>query len=169
MKILVSCFKPFNNEKVNYSELVLDNYNNLNIKKIILDVVYEKDANVINDIISKDYYDYVLLTGEARNRKFVSLETTSRNLNDAKINDNRGTIKINQKIKENGNDYLTTNIDLSLLEGLSDNDTIISHDAGTFVCNDLYYRVLDYVYCNKINTKVLFIHFSDFVLPYFRL
>ena len=34
----------------------------------------------------------------------------------------------------------------------------ISHDCGKFVCEGLYYSVLDYLLKNSINSKCIFIH-----------
>ena len=37
----------------------------------------------------------------------------------------------------------------------------VSYNCGTFICNEIYYSALDYIYTNKSNTKCAFIH-----LPY---
>lgn len=158
MNILVSCFKPFNKEKENYSELVLNNLNDLDIDKITLDVLYKEDSDKIISLLNKKKYDYVFLLGEARSRDYVSIETMAENLDDAKIPDNNGIIKNNEEIIKNNDNYLSTNMDLFKIIPILNNDLRLSCDGGTFVCNDLYYRVLHYVYQNDINTKVLFIH-----------
>ncbi len=36
--------------------------------------------------------------------------------------------------------------------------TEVSHDAGQFVCNHLYYSVLNYVLANQLNTHCVFVH-----------
>lgn len=36
--------------------------------------------------------------------------------------------------------------------------TDISHDAGQFVCNHLYYSVLNYVLTNQLSTRCVFVH-----------
>ncbi len=36
--------------------------------------------------------------------------------------------------------------------------TDVSHDAGQFVCNHLYYSVLNYVLTNQLNTSCVFVH-----------
>ena len=74
MKILISCFKPFNNEEINYSKVVLDNYIN-DFDKVILDVVYNDDALRINELLDNNHYDYIFLLGEARSRSCVSIES----------------------------------------------------------------------------------------------
>lgn len=36
--------------------------------------------------------------------------------------------------------------------------TDVSHDAGQFVCNHLYYSVLNYVLTNQLSTRCVFVH-----------
>jgi len=54
-------------------------------------------------------------------------------------------------------DTLRTNIKLEeLLTDLT--ITEISHDAGKFVCEGLYYSVLKYLQCQQLKNKAIFIH-----------
>ena len=53
--------------------------------------------------------------------------------------------------------YLQTKVDLEfLISQLS--HTKISHDAGKFVCEGLYYRVLKYLEQSKLFTSCIFVH-----------
>ncbi|MGF1495393.1 MAG: peptidase C15 [Elainellaceae cyanobacterium] len=57
----------------------------------------------------------------------------------------------------NGDRVLHTSVDLSALTaGLT--ITEISHDAGRFVCNQLYYDVLNYLQLNGIDSPCIFVH-----------
>jgi pyroglutamyl-peptidase len=38
------------------------------------------------------------------------------------------------------------------------NNTKISHDAGKFVCEGLYYQILKYIQSNQLNIKCIFVH-----------
>lgn len=52
---------------------------------------------------------------------------------------------------------LRTPLDLpKLLQGTI--ATEISHDAGAFVCNHLYYSVLNYIHENTLESRCLFVH-----------
>lgn len=54
-----------------------------------------------------------------------------------------------------GESVLRTNIDLDLLV----TDSIqISHDAGKFVCEGLYYAVLKYIIDRQLKIKCIFVH-----------
>lgn len=70
---------------------------------------------------------------------------------------------------------LKTSVDLEkLISGLS--YTEISHDAGKFVCEGLYYQVLNYLQKHQLNIPCIFVHVpiltpdnSSRILPDFRL
>jgi pyroglutamyl-peptidase len=56
-----------------------------------------------------------------------------------------------------GDTVIKTPVDLEkLVTGLA--ETEISHDAGKFVCEGLYYSVLDYLRKNKLNSSCIFLH-----------
>ncbi len=77
----------------------------------------------------------VLCCGMAEKRKYLNLERYARN----------------------GGATLSTTLPLdSLVESLS--HTRISHDAGTYVCNDTYYRLLHAIQREGTSLQALFIH-----------
>ena len=56
-----------------------------------------------------------------------------------------------------GNMTLATSVDLERLV-TSSNRIEISHDAGKFVCEGLYYSMLKYLYENQLNIPCVFVH-----------
>lgn len=54
-------------------------------------------------------------------------------------------------------DCCFTRIDLAELVACT-NHTVISHDAGKFVCEGLYYRVLKYLETNGLDIPCVFVH-----------
>ncbi len=54
-------------------------------------------------------------------------------------------------------DRLTTSIDLEKLTSKL-SATYISQDAGKFVCEGLYYQVLNYLKSNRLNSQCIFVH-----------
>jgi pyroglutamyl-peptidase len=77
----------------------------------------------------------VICCGMAERRTQLSLETQARM----------------------GDRTLSTSLPVQdLLRGLP--HTCASHDAGSFVCNHLYYSVLDYVAQHQLPTQALFVH-----------
>ena len=159
MGALITYFKPFNHEKFNYSGLILEDLK-LNSKVLELDVLYEKDADRVIEEINKNSFDFILLLGEARSRNKMCLEKRASNINDSKIADNNQIIRTNEIISMD-NKCLETNIDVqNLLKHLDTNYVEISMDAGTFICNDLYYRVLQKTI--PLNIPTLFVHIPSF-------
>jgi pyroglutamyl-peptidase len=79
--------------------------------------------------------EVIVCCGMAENRTLLSLESTAR---------------FEQE-------HLTTGIDLNqVLKGTI--ATEISHDAGNFVCNHLYYSLLKYIQENSLKSHCLFVH-----------
>lgn len=56
-----------------------------------------------------------------------------------------------------GDTILKTTVDLEkLVDGLD--RVTISHDAGKFVCEGLYYTALSYIFEQKLNSSCIFVH-----------
>jgi len=90
----------------------------------------------------------------------MCLEKRASNINDSKIADNNQIIKTNEIIFPD-NLYLETNVDVQdLLKHLDETFVEISQDAGTFICNDLYYRVLQKT--KPLNIPTIFVHVPSF-------
>lgn len=148
MKVLISAFKPFNKMHNNYSNEVLKFING--VDKTILDVVYDECFYELNKKFNLNSYDLIIALGEARMRKVLTVEKRAVNQASCSLADNLGIIKKDEKIIDGGNDYLYTTLPLD------DCDIEISCDAGRFVCNNIYYHLL-----NNYPEKSLFIHIPE--------
>lgn len=153
MKILISAFTPFNGRKSNTSNDVLkllsDEY-----ETILLETSYEKSVSILKKQIEKSKPDFVLMLGESGKCKELELERLGINFVDATIADNDGVLRRHERIIEDGDDLLETKVDLSKI----DSDFRVSYHAGTYVCNYLYYNILNAFKDSKI--KSLFVHLS---------
>lgn len=147
MKILVTAFKPFNNNKINYSMKVLEYI--VGVDKVFLDVLYDESYSFLNNNYNLDDYDFIIALGEARMREALSLEINAKNIASCSIPDNNGVLKKDEIIIDGAKDVLQTKV---LFDEIDDIITI-SLDAGNFVCNNLYYHLL-YDYPDKS----IFIH-----------
>lgn len=69
------------------------------------------------------------------------------------------TIKI-EEVARNNTNYKTTYNYINLKKALEKvgYKVIVSVDAGTYLCNNLYFHGLKYISDNKLKTKMLFIH-----------
>lgn len=152
-KILISAFKPFYKASNNYSEEVLKyiHLNDVLLTKVVLDVVYDECfAELKNNDLSQ--YDLIIALGEARSRKELTVEKKAFNIASCSIEDNKGVVRKNELIVENISDELETNLDLEKIKNYAQ----ISYDPGKFVCNNLYFHLLNYD-----NSKCIFIHVPE--------
>ena len=135
MKILIAGFKG----KDNSAKILLDNIR----KECNLDVLYlENDFKVSTTQIEEKLlqkYDYVLIFGQKPETKDVYLE------NNAIIEETK----------------LETDYYYGVLrENLESNNykVISSCDAGNYLCNNVFFRALNFKKINNLKTKIAFIH-----------
>lgn len=135
MKILIAGFEGNDNS----AKILLDNIKEKNNKDILyLENDFEVSSNQIEEKL-KENYDYVLIFGQKPNTKNIYLE------NNAKLNE-----------IELETDYYYG----VLKEKLEDNNykVMSSCDAGNYLCNNVFYRALDFKQNNNLKTKIAFIH-----------
>jgi len=140
MNILVLGFEGNNNS----SKILLDNINN----SINLDCLYLKNdfiisVNQFNNKIIENDYDIIFAFGQKQNIKSIYLEIYGK--------DNNEILKTNYDYNELNN-YLKKYYKIK-----------ISEDAGNYLCNNIYYNGLKYIYENKLNIKMVFLH-----IPYMK-
>lgn len=152
-KILISAFTPFNKANNNYSKEVLDyiESNEFDIQKVVIDVVYDESFKELSSY-NLDQFDLIIALGEARSRKVLTIEQQALNISSCSISDNKGVFKKDEKIIENQEDILITNLNIKVCSDIA----LISTYAGKFVCNNLYFHLLNY---NP--NKCLFIHIPE--------
>ena len=163
--ILITGFEPFNNDAVNPSfaavKLLKDEINGERIIKLELPVVFYEAA----DIVIKNILNYdpkaVIMTGVAAGRNFITPEVIAVNIADARIPDNKKNKPPFQKISATSPDGLFSTLPVNeMVENMNDAglDAQLSYSAGTFVCNDTFYRVMDFLRTNNFHTPCGFIH-----------
>lgn len=164
-KILITCFEPFGGEETNSSMTVtakVSSPENWEMKRLILPVVFSEAFMKVMEEAGRFRPDVILLTGQAGSRSYVSVEAMARNIRNASIPDNSGYMPVNEKIAVNGQEAWATDVDAEAVvdeirkKGVS---ARLSTDAGSFVCNDVYYNVLRYL--RSTGAAIIFIH-----LPY---
>lgn len=147
MKVLVSAFTPFNKAINNYSLEVLNYLEN--VDKIVVDVIYDKCYQELENKFNLDDYDLIIALGEARSRKVLTLETKAYNLASCSLPDNANILRKDSKIIEDGQNVLQTQINISELSNIVE----LSTDPERFVCNNMYYHLL-----HNYPSKSLFVH-----------
>ncbi|VEU79964.1 pyroglutamyl-peptidase I [Haploplasma axanthum] len=165
MRLLITAFDAFGNEKENISEIVLlslnDKIHNIELVKHTIKTIFNEDN--IKTLINNIKPDYLIMLGEAQNRKTISLEKVAINYVNARIPDNNNFSLKDQLIINNAPLAYFTPFDLQKIKSSIDNQLIeISYTAGTFVCNYTYYIALNHIETSNFKTKGLFIHLPKF-------
>lgn len=168
MKIIITSFGPFQDFKMNPSHEVMQLLKNkfdkeghpeLHVEWKTLDVSYSSVAEFKANI-SNQKTMFLLHMGVAANEPLLRLEIMARN--ECFGQDITGLNPSANFIYENGGN-LKTNISLDFIHAFISRHSEkvrISEDAGTYLCNFLYYNSLaEY----GTETPVLFAHIADYM------
>ncbi len=159
MKILITAFEPFGNDKINPTMEVVSKLEDIEGVEILVLPVTFTAFDFLQDNIRDKYYDYIIHLGQAGGRNKITFEKVAINYMDAKIPDNLGNQPMGEDIVNDGPQGLFTTIPIKeLVSALKAKNfpVNISYTAGTYVCNYIMYSSLQYF--NNSNTKVGFVH-----------
>ena len=154
MKILISGFEAFDGRETNPSALLALAVKNKEIKipdemdveQIVLPVTFADSYLALKNKIDKFNPDVVISFGLAAKREEISLESVAINRIDARIPDNKGEQPLNQRINEAGPDTYLSTLPLAGFEGAITRAGVpvsVSQNAGEYVCNYLFYRLME--------------------------
>ena len=150
--ILVTAFEPFGGETVNPAGMILDRLPDMvgchRIRKALLPVEFVRSQELALEMYDTFSPDAVVMLGQAGGRGAVTPETAAKNLMDARIPDNAGYQPKGLPIEKNGPAVLYATLPLETILGVLSALGVpcrMSGDAGGFVCNCLFYRMLRHV------------------------
>ncbi len=156
MKILVTAFEPFGGELLNPSEEVLkllpENIGDACLLKYVLPTAFYKARREISSIIDREKPDVIISLGQAGGRRGISIERVAINIRDARIPDNAENRPEDEIISEDGeNAYFSTLPMKKIVSHLKEAgfEANISNSAGTFVCNEVMYTLLEKTHASK--------------------
>ena len=158
--VLVTGFKPFGNYNINPSELIAENLNGTTIDgaKIVgisLEVEWNISYNKTLEAIERYDPCAVVSIGLAPKSSLIRLEKLAVNL---RWNERFPFIRYIQK---GSPPLLATDVNLHEISVDMKKENIssrVSYFAGFYLCNYLFYRLLDYKEKNNPELKVMFIH-----------
>lgn len=168
MKLLITGFEAFLHNAENPTEKLIhymDKHPIEGVKGIVLPVVYEE---AFQTLLTSPYFqeaEAIVLFGLAQNRKHVEIERVAINIMDASGKDNTGVIKTDEAIIQDAPTAYFTKLPFrNLIVSLKEEgiDTKVSNSAGTYVCNDLFYRVMHHEALHQNNRPVGFVHVPEF-------
>lgn len=182
-RILVTGFVPFLKHGVNSSQAVVGRLAKSGVSTLVLPVEFGKGFEALRahlEGLSADERPHALvLTGMAAGARNVRLERLAVNLADCEAfavpgrrtvprPDNGGAAPMDEPIVPGGPLALPARADVKALgralkaRGLP---VELSLSAGSYVCNDIYYRTLDYLARTGSDARCLFVHLPGLLAP----
>lgn len=122
-------------------------------------------ARTIKNILKEEKGPlHILMTGLAHKRDALSLERIALNLKDYRIADNQGRMAADRPVEGSAPLALRTHLDLVDIAaqlGKKRWPVEISNHAGTYICNEVYFRALYLQDLSKRIKSTLFVHTPD--------
>lgn len=154
MRVLVTGFEVFGGLESNpTSDLIkaLQNHeilypSTLEVDQILLPVSFSKVFPLFQNKVNSFNPDVIISFGLANSREAIELETIAVNEINADIADNQGSKPVHQKISQNGANHFLSTLPLTGIEAalkLAGIPVNSSQTAGTFVCNYLFYKMME--------------------------
>jgi pyroglutamyl-peptidase len=153
MSILIAGFEPFGSETQNPALLAVnslpDTIGDHAIHKAQLPVVYHESWQVLHKEIDRIQPKYVIVVGQAGGRPCITIERDAINVDDTDtLADNNGNLPKDAIIVEGGPHGYFTNLPFrSMIASIQKGGlpAAVSNDAGTFVCNHIFYQLMHYI------------------------
>jgi len=163
-KILLTGFTPFGEYKINPSGEIVKRLKGKTIKGnkiigMILPVVFGKAGQMVVNAIKKHQPDIVISFGLSKNASGIIIEKVGLNIHTGK-DENKLTPSNEYIIKDGAPVYFSGLPVERILAKLRKNNipANISYHAGTYLCNEVFYTVLNYITVQKLPVKAGFIH-----------
>ena len=163
--ILITGFESWQIYTPNPSQLIVENLSNFNIRgaeiiTIILPVLWGKSIDYIIEAINEYNPDIVISLGTGVIDS-IHVERIGKNIKSCREPDNNGRIYLLRKIDPNGPFFRFSTLSVNKIVRKINNANIPAErtfNAGSFICNEVMYGVLNYIDDNDLNIKAGFIH-----------
>jgi pyroglutamyl-peptidase len=165
--VLLTGFEPFGGEAVNPSELVLKALQGWSpsagvaVHTQVLPCVFGDAIVAMEQAMARTRPSVVIALGQAANRDEVSVERIAINVDDARIPDNAGAQPVDRPIVEQGAAAHFATLPIKAIvaalreAGLP---AAVSQTAGTFVCNHVFYGLMDAIARRHPGVRGGFLH-----------
>ena len=166
--ILISGFEAFHTHSYNVTEMLVrwldsQHQSGFSIRTIILPVVRWTSVQILSSAIKAHNPAAIIALGQSR-RPEISLERVAINRDHFKIADNAGHQPLNSPIRADGPEqYLSTLPLEALLNALHKTriPTQYSDTAGTYVCNHLFYGLMDHLRTSSVPAGFIHLPHSE--------
>lgn len=165
LKVLVTGFDPFGGEASNPSfeaiKLLPPQICGTEIVAIEIPTVFETSGHALEAAIALNRPNIVICVGQAGGNTAIAVERVAVNLRDASIPDNAGALPVDEPIRAGGPAAYFSTLPVKAIVGALRESGIpayVSNSAGTYVCNNLMYTLLDLIHCKYPDMQGGFIH-----------
>lgn len=149
MKVLITGFDPFGGAKINPAyeavKRLPEEIGGAEIIKLEIPTVFEKEGKVLREAVLANKPDIVICVGQAGGRSVISVEKVAINLMEARIPDNNGQQPLDQPVCADGDTAYFASVPVkAMVKNVREHGipSSVSYTAGTYVCNDVMYRLL---------------------------
>jgi pyroglutamyl-peptidase len=154
MRVLVSGFEAFDGRNLNPTQRLIEaierqeiiHPEEIELKGILLPVRFLDSYDILKKQVDLFNPDVILSFGLAAGRSAIELEEVALNLINSTTPDNNGVIITNSPITLNGAESYQSTLPILGIEGKLKEAGLpakISKSAGTFVCNYLFYKMME--------------------------
>ena len=163
MKILLCAFDPFGGESINpaLEAVKKANFEGITVEKLEVPTVFYRSVEVVTAKIDTLRPDAVIMIGQAGGRANVTPERVAINISDASIDDNEGNRPCDEPIEKDAPAAYFATLPIKRIVAelkVANIPSTISNSAGTFVCNQTMFSVLDFAKKELPGAPVGFIH-----------
>ena len=163
-KVLLTGFEPFGTATSNPSGEIVKQISGDNIVTAILPVAYAQSAERLLALIAEHKPDVVICLGQAEGRTHISPERIAINLDDARLADNEGVIRIDVPIVAGGPVAYESTLPIKeIVKAINDAGVpaAVSLSAGAFLCNHVFYVAQDYFKGTRVRSGFVHVPLMD--------
>lgn len=162
-RLLITGFEAFGGERINPSweavKQLPEEIGGYSLTRLRIPVVFGKAADTVITAAEETQPDVILCIGQAGGRAEITPELVGINLRHATIADNDGYQPQDEPIVKGGAAAFFSTLPVRKMADAIKSRAIpsrLSYSAGAYVCNDLFYTLLDTFKNSK--TRIGFIH-----------
>lgn len=170
VKILISGFEPFGGDTVNPTGALMEALTNevvegAELKTVLLPVHFDECADLLIAEMEAYRPDVVIACGLAKGRTCITPERIAVNVKDippGSYADNQGQRPVDEPIVDGSPDGLFSTLPIrAMVNDMSAAGipAAVSNTAGTYICNNTMYRLLDHIRVGQLPIRAGFVHF----------
>lgn len=171
MKVLITAFEAFGEDAINPTERLLadigkEQITGAELHTLLLPVVFDECADRLLEAVRALQPDAVICCGLASGRTSITPEQIAINLKEvakeSSVADNNGNRPYDERINPDSPDGLFSLLPIrKMVDNMKEQaiPATISYSAGTYICNNTMYALLDYIRIHQLPMIGGFVHF----------